>query len=45
MGGINSNDFETKQIFFKSKDGVDIPLFVTHKKVCVIVRHDFQVCD
>ncbi len=24
--------FETKQIFYKSKDGTEIPLFITHKK-------------
>ncbi len=25
-------DFETRQIFYKSKDGTPIPMFVTHKK-------------
>lgn len=25
-------DFETKQIFYKSKDGTDISMFITHKK-------------
>lgn len=25
-------DYETKQVFYKSKDGTDIPMFITHKK-------------
>jgi prolyl oligopeptidase len=25
------NDFVTKQVFFKSKDGTLIPMFITHK--------------
>jgi len=30
--GFSSSDFETKQIFYKSKDGTDVPMFVTHAK-------------
>lgn len=26
------DDYETKQIFFKSKDGKEVPMFVTHRK-------------
>lgn len=26
------NDFETKQVFFTSKDGTEIPMFLVHKK-------------
>src|SRR5699024_5662620 len=26
------DDFETEQIFFKSKDGTQVPMFITHKK-------------
>ncbi len=28
----NPEDYETKQIFFKSKDGKEVPMFVTHRK-------------
>ena len=29
---FNSEDFISKQIFFESKDGTTIPMFITHKK-------------
>jgi prolyl oligopeptidase len=29
---FDPNDFETKQIFFKSKDGTKVPMFIVHKK-------------
>jgi prolyl oligopeptidase len=29
---FNSNDYETKQVFYKSKDGTDVSMFITHKK-------------
>jgi prolyl oligopeptidase len=29
---VNSDAFETKQVFFDSKDGTKIPMFVVHKK-------------
>ncbi|TMN21442.1 S9 family peptidase [Lentibacillus cibarius] len=29
---IQSNQFETKQVFYRSKDGTEIPMFITHKK-------------
>jgi len=30
--GFDSSLFETKQIFYKSKDGTEIPMFIIHKK-------------
>ena len=29
---FNSNDYETKQVFFTSKDGTRVPMFIVHKK-------------
>ena len=29
---FNPEEYETKQVFYKSKDGTEIPLFITHKK-------------
>lgn len=29
---FNLDDYETKQIFYKSKDGTKVPMFVVHKK-------------
>jgi len=29
---FNPADYETKQVFYKSKDGTEIPMFITHKK-------------
>jgi prolyl oligopeptidase len=29
---FNANEFETKQIFYTSKDGTKVPMFITHKK-------------
>ncbi|MBV9958482.1 MAG: S9 family peptidase, partial [Acidobacteria bacterium] len=29
---FNPNNFETKQIFYKSKDGTSVPMFLTYKK-------------
>lgn len=29
---FNSDDYETKQIFYKSKDGTRAPMFISHKK-------------
>ena len=29
---FNPNQFETKQVFYSSKDGTNIPMFITHKK-------------
>ena len=29
---FNSDDYESKQVFYKSKDGTNIPMIITHKK-------------
>lgn len=29
---FNSDNYETKQVFYESKDGTKIPMFITHKK-------------
>ncbi|TAE56564.1 MAG: S9 family peptidase [Nostocales cyanobacterium] len=29
---FNPNDYATKQVFYESKDGTKIPMFITHKK-------------
>jgi prolyl oligopeptidase len=33
---FNPNDYETKQIFYTSKDGTKIPMFIIHKKGVVL---------
>ena len=30
--GFNADDYETKQVFFTSKDGTKVPMFLVHKK-------------
>jgi prolyl oligopeptidase len=32
ISGFKSTDYETAQVFFKSKDGTRVPMFVVHKK-------------
>ncbi len=29
---FNPDDYETKQVFYKSKDGTRVPMFITHRK-------------
>jgi prolyl oligopeptidase len=29
---FNSDDYETRQVFFQSKDGTRVPMFISHKK-------------
>jgi prolyl oligopeptidase len=29
---FNPSDYETKQVFYRSKDGTQVPMFITHKK-------------
>ncbi len=30
--GFNPDDFETQQVFYRSKDGTRVPMFITHRK-------------
>lgn len=33
MGNFDASLFETKQVFYKSADGTEVPMFIIHKKV------------
>lgn len=35
VAGLNASDFVTEQVFFKSKDGTKVPMFITSHKECV----------
>ena len=43
MNGFDENLFEAKQVFYASKDGTRIPMFVMHKKVISQCYADKQV--
>lgn len=32
INGLNTDDFETKQVFYQSKDGTKVPMFIIHQK-------------
>ncbi|WAR60676.1 hypothetical protein PtB15_9B615 [Puccinia triticina] len=32
ISGLNSDDFVSKQVFYKSKDGTKVPMFIVHRK-------------
>jgi prolyl oligopeptidase len=34
--GLDTNQYETKQVFYPSKDGTKVPMFLTHKKGLVL---------
>jgi prolyl oligopeptidase len=34
--GLDTNQYETKQVFFASKDGTKVPMFLVHKKGLVL---------
>ncbi|CAG9759660.1 unnamed protein product [Ceutorhynchus assimilis] len=42
VGNLDSSMFETKQVFYKSRDGTDIPMFIINKKG--IVRDGSMPC-
>ena len=37
--------YETKQVFYKSKDGTRVPMFVTHRKDCEARRQATRRCS
>jgi prolyl oligopeptidase len=37
---FNPEDYETKQVFYESKDGTKIPMFITHKKGLKLDGHN-----
>jgi prolyl oligopeptidase len=42
---LNPADYETNQVFYSSKDGTQVPMFITHKKGCnwmEITQHIFM---
>ncbi|MDJ0511547.1 MAG: prolyl oligopeptidase family serine peptidase [Crocosphaera sp.] len=38
--GFNPDDYEIKQIFYQSKDGTNVPMFITHKKGLKLDRNN-----
>jgi prolyl oligopeptidase len=34
--GLDTNEYETKQVFYTSKDGTRVPMFLTHRKGLVL---------
>ena len=41
LQGFNPSQFETQQIFYPSKDGTRIPMFIVKKKVIFLVMSKF----
>jgi prolyl oligopeptidase len=37
---FNADEYETKQVFYQSKDGTQVPMFITHKKGIKLDRNN-----
>lgn len=44
MNGFDSSGYETKQVFYSSKDGTKVPMFVVHRKVSAPAVQSFKAC-
>ena len=45
MNGFDSSGYETKQVFYSSKDGTKVPMFVVHRKVSAPAVQSFKACS
>ena len=45
MNGFDSSGYETKQVFYSSKDGTKVPMFVVHRKVSAPAVKSFKACS
>ena len=43
LKGINTDELTTTQVFYESKDGTKVPMFVSHRKVCKIRLTKLQI--